>query len=156
MTTNCIRRRIESSSNNVLCIDLGFNFVISPRRRCCSRSQSDSQFFCPVYKLKVNKSSTSVVYNRLKNSKRLYPIFYGCDCSLSTSVSNWVYHQEAIKCINNRKPLKVPVTWWMEGFFVINMDCSELNSLVLLFFRGYFFPVLKLWLVVLAGETISS
>ena len=94
----CCRRPIVSSvvqevspiTGNVLI--LGFNFAISPRRMGCSRSQSDSQFFCPVNKFGVDESSTSVMHNRLRNSNGTDPFFDSRDSSLSTSVSIWVYH----------------------------------------------------------------
>ena len=43
--------------------------------------------------------------------------------------------------------MKVAVTWWMKRSFVIKVDCSERDCLVLPFFQWYFVPVLRLWFV---------
>ena len=71
----CQRRPIVSSvvqeispiTGDVLV--LGFNFGISSRCMCCFRSQSDSQFFCPVNEFSIDESRTSVIHKRLRNSK---------------------------------------------------------------------------------------
>ena len=76
--------------------------------------------------------------------------------SLSTSVSNWVYHYKAIKSFNKQETMKIPVFWRVTGFLVINMDCPERDCLVLPFFQRYFVPVFRLWFLVLASQTISS
>ena len=70
---------------------------ICPRWVCFLRSQSDSQFFCPVNEICIIEGSTSIVYNRLRNSRRMYPFIYGCNISLNSSVCNWVYHQDTKK-----------------------------------------------------------
>ena len=135
---------------------LGFNLAISSTRVCSLRSQSDSQFFCPVYEFTVNKGSTSVVHNRLRDSKRIDPILDSRDCSLSTSVSNWVYHQEARKCFNDLERMKISITGLVKRFFVIYAGCAKLGSVILPIFQWYFISVLGLWFVVLASQAISS
>ena len=135
---------------------LGFNFAISPGRMCCLRSQIDSQFFCPVNEFGIDESRTTVMHNRLRDSKGTMLFLHGIDCSLSTSLSNWVYHQKSRKCINDQETMKVPITWWVKRSFVIYVNCSERNSLNLSFFYWYFVPVFRLRFVVLAGETINS
>ena len=50
---------------------LGFNFAISPRRVCCSRSRGDAQFFSPVNEVSIDESNASVVYNRQEFRKNV-------------------------------------------------------------------------------------
>ena len=84
------------------------------------------------------------------------PFLNGRDCSLGTSVSNRVYHQEARKSINYQKTMKIPVTLWVKRSFVINVNSPERDCFVLPLFQWYFVPVFRLWFFVLASQTISS
>ena len=155
-TTICFRSRskIRPIPGNELF--LGFNFAISPRRVCCSRFQGDVQFFCPINEVGVNEGTASFLYKRRRDSKEMFPIFTSRFTSLRSCVRDRVYHQKTIKCIKNQEAKKITVTWWVKRSFVINMDCSERNGLVLPFFQWYFFPVFRLWFIVVAGEAINS
>ena len=145
-------QKVPPITGNVLV--LGFNFAISPRSVCRSRSQSDAQFFCLVNEVGIIGSSSSVVYKKLRNSKKMF--FNGRDSNLSFSNRNWVNHQETRKFINNQKAMEIPVTWWVKWSPVIDMDCLEWNSLVLPFFQWYFICMFRFWFVGLASQTISS
>ena len=96
------------------------------------------------------------MHNSLRYSEGMDPFIDNRDSSLSTSVSNWLYHQESRECVYNQKTTKIPITWWVKGSFVINMDCSKRDCLVLPFFQWYLVPVLRLWFVVSASKTIRS
>ena len=104
----------------------------------------------------VNKGSASVVHIRLRGSKGMDPFLDSRECSLSTSVSNWVYHQEAKKGLNNQEAMKVPVTWWVKRSFVIYVVCAKRGCFNLLFFQWDFIPVFGFKFVILVCEAVSS
>ena len=81
MKTSCSQRLSDVLPKAGNMLILGFNLAISPKRVCCSRSQSDAQFLCPVKEVGINKSSTSVVYNRLRKYERMYTFLSGRDSS---------------------------------------------------------------------------
>ena len=123
---------------------------------CCSRSQGDAQFYCPVNEVGIIDGSASVMYNRLRDSEGMYPFLNSRYDSMRSSLRNWAYHQETRDPINNQETVKVPNTWWVKGSFVINMDCSERDCLILPFLQWYLVSVFRLWFFVLAGGVISS
>ena len=70
---------------------LGFDFTVSSGRMSGSGLENNSQIFCPIHEISVNKSSASIAHNRLEDSKRKDPFLDRGNCSLGTSVINWVH-----------------------------------------------------------------
>ena len=58
------------------------------------------RFLSPVDEVGFDENGAPVMYNTLKKSGRMNPILDNGDCNVITSITYWVYHQEATKCIN--------------------------------------------------------
>ena len=123
---------------------------------------------CAVWGRKVIPNSFVQFMNSLliKAVPRLCTIDWGtpnesiqfstADCSLSTGVSNGVYHKEARKCLNDQETRKISITGWVKKSLVIYVGCAKRGSFILPSFQRNFISVLGLWFVALASQAISS
>ena len=153
---NCFQRRSISISSSGQGFDCRFLFCHWSKKRVLFGVTRDSQYFSPVNEVSIDEGSASVVYKRLKKSKKNCPFLNTRCTSLSSNVCTLVYHRETRKCINNPETMKVSITCWVTRSFVVNLVCSQRNSLEFPFFQWYFISVVGLGFVVLARRTTSN
>ena len=158
----CQRRAVVSSvEQKVALIAVGililcFGFTISPRWVIFLVSWGYSQFLSPIDEIGINEGSSSVVYNKLWNSQKIYLFLDTRDSGSGSSVKKCVYHQEAKKNMINQKKRKILSTGGMKVSFVIDMGCANGNNFNLPFFQWNFICVLNLRFVVLAQNAVNS